>query len=117
MEPLQPGEEQLYKRWVRTRLRLEAALDKHSTLPRPLSAYPVDHVGPLRLSAVMRSSEMSTGWPQIRAPRSFCVPSLTRKLGLPRALEITDWHLERRQLGGPSEILHGSCVVLVDGTL
>lgn len=52
MEPLQPGEERLYRQWVQVRSRLERALGKQSGLPAPLAAYAIDHAGNLRLSAV-----------------------------------------------------------------
>lgn len=52
MEPLQPGEKEQYRQWVRVRSRLEAALGKQSRLPAPLAAYAIDHAGHMRLSAV-----------------------------------------------------------------
>lgn len=52
MEPLQPGEEALYRQWVRVRARLEAALGKQSGLAAPLAAYAVDHADHINLGEV-----------------------------------------------------------------
>lgn len=52
MEPLQPGEEAEYRRWIRIRSRLQAHLGQHSGLTAPLAAYVLDHAGRLDLWAV-----------------------------------------------------------------
>ena len=52
MEPLQPGEEAMYRRWVRIRSRLEAVLGEQSPLPAALAAYAVDRSDGINLMAV-----------------------------------------------------------------
>lgn len=52
MDDLDPGEEKLYRQWVRIRLSLEARLGKQSGLPAPLAAYVIDHAHDLKLSHV-----------------------------------------------------------------
>lgn len=52
IEPLLPGEEVLYQRWVRIRSRLEVVLGKQSGLPAPLSAYAIDHASNLNLTHI-----------------------------------------------------------------
>lgn len=44
----------LYQQWRAVRLRLLAALDPRSSLAAPLSAYAVDHAGPLRLDEIQK---------------------------------------------------------------
>ena len=52
VEPVQPGEEALYRRWVTIRTRLEVTLGEQSKLPPALAAYAVGRPGHLRLLAV-----------------------------------------------------------------